>query len=1492
MYKRKKTFPLASSTLLSTGPPGSQAGPSSSTALSQTSAAGNSSSSSPSADRPSPLRAKSTSSESSLFTTEGTEGFVPPSFEKENLPIPHEHVRPTVAPAATGRRSVQEVLDMLTSPQSSQGSPGRSPNKRRRLDMPPSRLGLNYMEDVLYKAGFDFGRENEPNVLRKDQSVFVIEVAKILKEGSLTRNVEEFMRLLSKRLDEKTHFKAALTKTKTDSGLDVSHGDTQESLLRLLLTVDAIQPHLMNLLLDKMAEYIVPDSDSSDADERFMWVRVILRTMTYLNHIVNPSKIIKTLFDVIHSAPDVMIQTEIVTSIPDVTCDDQRDDVAQELINLMKAEPKLAPAVISALENIGLSGEVLYQVQISLIKSLRTAPPDQIPAFVKFIIRQADGAHVDEIINGLRSELVICQASDSSSSQIAAVKKVDVSSILILVFEMIRDAILMSRGLAKSWLKNIGRLKPNKKQRPMDIAMLLIIYACPDQSKMKLVEAVFKSKIKEGTFKEDLIDETVEALSEILKAHFSELLKLLSLLLNSPDIRVSKFAAHFLLMCFSKLDSLHCRMIILQLLENFRLNSKHMKNVLDLLHDLTVKFPSKVANYVTLIMLLLDPLPDLKVIEARQLMDIICSIAWAEETDMSSLQDEIAMMVQKQLRCPDSKVFRIGVVSTLMVIKHLTCVNENDANDTPISDAGQDSIILSSRSEKAFSFLEMILQASGSNPEIHVLAYDQLAYVIMNSENMDKSFMKKVSQVMQGTLQNYYIIATSDFSKKNDDLDEKLQFCLDTDLDDPVVLNLCDVVVNEIRRTHSFQEHRTVALPALFRAIRTLELADLAEIDALLGCAISLPCPSIYAKFASQDVFVQKVALDCLFHTCNWFREAINSFVYLVKDGSPEKIIMRLRAIVHLQRLIARCLPQVANYSPPSCNVDPSSGLCEKTKKITHVRKKGKKKVDKDKTTAENDNEDDAADEPSIVESDAEDEPLVAVEFSTFRGCLRELDFDVCLVLTLPLILTPEPPKDGNFSPQFGPSELLMMLEDLSAKLKYCLGAKKRIGFQKTLTVGFDNLSSTSLEIIVKNTAKLIGHLCTHLNKIVEYLHNLITVHDSCYDAAGMFVSGSSEIKQCAAMTFDVLDTFFSWSGLKSDVYIKFLLRALMKVAAKPIEKNQSISVNYAVQQAIEYLKTISRCVLDITSAVNLTNLIQTLAALQEDGEDDFVEIDTVSVCERFLRRRWYDFKGGEEKGPGVNQQLAKLLESYYTQSGLSAISSSLTTLSEETKELGRNSNLASFPQFNRLNLNVFIKIACKSLAIVIKKEIEDKDVRGQLKVWEAAVSCLQSLVIVVKNEDGIANLRQFVKGCLPVLRLFQSSGMQACSVLFKLEVTTVSQTIKNLQVVTRYVQNVCNYSKVVKDRTLIQQLPSIRGVLEQILLSVKNIMLQNNCTDAFFMGSMRNKDHHGEVIPSQQDTEEDSETVHNDNENDVPDEEISAILDEDASPPRISDAR
>lgn len=56
----------------------------------------------------------------------------------------------------------------------------------------------------------------------------------------------------------------------------------------------------------------------------------------------------------------------------------------------------------------------------------------------------------------------------------------------------------------------------------------------------------------------------------------------------------------------------------------------------------------------------------------------------------------------------------------------------------------------------------------------------------------------------------------------------------------------------------------------------------------------------------------------------------------------------------------------------------------------------------------------------------------------------------------------------------------------------------------------------------------------------------------------------------------------------------------------------------------------------------------------------------------------------------------------------------------------------------------------------------------------------------------------------------------------------------------------------MIKDNALSNCLPNLRGILEALILKVKNVIVMNGCTDALFMGIMKNMDIKGEEILSQ----------------------------------------
>ncbi|KAG8323521.1 Fanconi anemia group D2 protein [Homalodisca vitripennis] len=249
----------------------------------------------------------------------------------------------------------------------------------------------------------------------------------------------------------------------------------------------------------------------------------------------------------------------------------------------------------------------------------------------------------------------------------------------------------------------------------------------------------------------------------------------------------------------------------------------------------------------------------------------------------------------------------------------------------------------------------------------------------------------------------------------DDVVKSSLQFFLDDDTDGAIALNLSQLVAVEADSSKPRPMMGMSCLHPLLRLLRGLEMNDLSEIDALLGCAIAMPVPAVYTEFSQLSAYQQHLALHCLFHCINWLLEVINCFAFLVKKNEPEKVLMRLRTIVWLRGLLARCLPQAMEYTPPMCHFQalpkPKLTSVEKpTKKATKKKgkKKGKKKQDGEESVLTGKDNGSQQEEEEDEEEPVEEK---AADLSKYKYYFREIDIDMWLVLTQPLTLSPSPEK-------------------------------------------------------------------------------------------------------------------------------------------------------------------------------------------------------------------------------------------------------------------------------------------------------------------------------------------------------------------------------------------------------------------------------------------------------------------------------------------------
>ncbi|CAH8663728.1 unnamed protein product [Schistosoma haematobium] len=104
--------------------------------------------------------------------------------------------------------------------------------------------------------------------------------------------------------------------------------------------------------------------------------------------------------------------------------------------------------------------------------------------------------------------------------------------------------------------------------------------------------------------------------------------------------------------------------------------------------------------------------------------------------------------------------------------------------------------------------------------------------------------------------------------------------------------------------------------------------------------------------------------------------------------------------------------------------------------------------------------------------------------------------------------------------------------------------------------------------------------------------------------------------------------------------------------------------------------------------------------------------------------------------------------------------------------------------------------------------------------------------------------LQLLLKGAMPLLNnLFRHRGV---------EVTTF---LKNTQQLTRFLQRICNHAKAYRDSQLTNQIPATRRCLETFVYKVKIMLSQNSCLEAFWLGTLKNRDLHGADLSEDNDS-------------------------------------
>uniref|UniRef100_A0A672Q9S3 Fanconi anemia group D2 protein-like n=1 Tax=Sinocyclocheilus grahami TaxID=75366 RepID=A0A672Q9S3_SINGR len=989
-----------------------------------------------------------------------------------------------------------------------------------------------------------------------------------------------------------------------------------------------------------------------------------------------------------------------------------------------------------------------------------------------------------------------------------------------LVLEVIKSAIRFQKTISEAWLKVV------------DLLVLFILHSTNANHSRRGAERVLKVKVRKGLIQENLLQKTFKGHAQVMRGYFPSILALAQGLLRSPDCFVVPFGGHMYKQAFTAFDS-YCQQEVVGSLVTHACSgvSGEVDVALELLCELVSQKPAEMSQFTVFVKGILDYMDNLTSQQIRRLFHLLSCLAFGQEQHGGHIQDDMHIVIRKQLSSTVPKYKRIGIIGAVMMVGSMGACRYSLCWCIAVFFIYTPCVM---------ALLELVRSCSESSPEAAALYYDELANLLQTCK------LDPLVQVCR-----FYVFAfpcpllcvsLSPFV-----FPASVMHNLDEDESQGgIAINLLPLMTQDQQlKTDTTQpagvkkERRVspLCLSSFFRLLRLCEevqhQGDLEEIDALLGCPLILTDMEVVEKVESLSKAEREFLCSLLFYTINWFRETVNAFC---KQNDPEmkmKVVTRIQNITYLQSLLQTCLAgtRETDYLLPQC-------VC------IHIYSSGRKRkasasknTSGDKSQLEGATE---AEDSQQNEKEKEKDAKSGVSLSSYGPFFRELDVEALSVLQCGLLsrtlLDTELHSKLREEVQLGPAELLFLLEDMWRKLDFSLASApaKKAPFLKSKTdkaVGFAHLQQKNAKEFATCCIELLPTLCTHL----ENCHNHFQVHIAGWhgvvDAPGVDVKEQQLMCSAYQLLLQVLHTTFSWAGF-SGLEHRALLKSALGVLAGRLKEDET-------DLTLDQLSRWERQCTYFLLAVMLS-------------------FPPASLARRFLCQEWVTASGEKERGNKYNDALQTLLSIYleHTDDVLKAVEEIAGEGVPELLNAAKDANSRSWPTLNRQTFLVYYKSMMAELERAVRKIPSSKQTDNQevekLLTWNLAVRDFHILINLVKMFDS----RPVLTVCLKYGRLFLESflklGMPLLDYSFKKHKEDVQSLLKTIQLSTRQLHHMCGHSKIRQDTGLTNHVPALKKNLEQFVYRVKAMLTLNHCQEAFWLGNLKNRDLKGEEILSQ----------------------------------------
>ncbi|XP_015243810.1 PREDICTED: Fanconi anemia group D2 protein isoform X3 [Cyprinodon variegatus] len=1381
--------------------------------------------------------------------------------------------------------------------------------KSRRTGHQPKEVSSEETNETVFvtfvkEAGVNLKLDGTAHEIVVDQVVFQKRIRQQLQKSPRYPGIlKEFITALEAYIENPERFKNCLFPCVPQQSEDdiCSVSSFQESLLRMLLGIEMLQTLIINTLLEKIPEFMLDGA----VDGGFDFPRMIINQLKWLDRVVDPKDLAVKLMELVSVAP-FEVQRDIITSLPEILEDSQHDDIARELNALLQENTQLTVPILDALSSLNLSSSLLTEVRDAVMATLGSVQLQDLPVVVKFILHSVSASDASEVVNNLRKKLVLEQCvlppvlqasqsrmkSKSTAGSASTTASGSSQDCVTLILDCIKSAVRFQKTISEAWLKAIESVDEVEDHKVLDLLLLFILHCTNANQSRRGAERLLKLKVRKGLIQEALLQKTFRDYSQVLRGYFPSILALAQSLVRSPDPCVVPFGGQMHRISFTVFDA-YCQQAVVGSLVTHVCSGVggEVDVALELLCNLVMEKPTEMALYAVFVKGILDYMDNLTPQQIRRLFHLLSRVAFGQQQQGSHIQDDMHIVIRKQLSSTVPKYKRIGIIGAVMIVGSMGALRSK-GKESQGGSLPQETL------RQVTALLELVKSSSESSPEAAALYYDELASLIWSS-SLDPQVQEMIGTSVLDDFQDDFVVDVGPeiagsfplpaFAMYNLD-EEESQGC--------IAINLLPLLANETQNkvdSQSGKQQKRVSplcLSPFFRLLRLCEekrhQGDLEEIDALLGCPLILTNMDVVDKVESLSKAEREFLCTLLFHTINWFREVVNAFCKQKETEMKMKVMTRLQNITFLQTLLERALAGMSGYIPPVCNFDgeTTDGMTSsfgvpvnKTKKdgTGKKRKAPGKNVPEGVSQPEEGTEADETQQQDQPEKEKEKEIRPGVSLAAYRPFFRELDMEVLSVLQCGLLsrslLDTELHTKVREEVLLGPTELAFLLEDMLHKVEFSLTAApaKRAPFLKARadkTVGFSHLQQRSTKDIASYCVQLLPALCTHLENCHNHFQTVLSENNGVVDGPSTDVEEYQLMTSGYQLLLQVINTTFSWSGFSQPGQRSLLKKALGVLAGRLKEGGPELTLDQLVRHSFEYLLNFRSTMPSLSTALCLSQLLSTLS--EKGGNPGAFREQIASLARRFLSQGWVTASGERERGSKFNETLHTLLSIYleHVDDVLKAVEEIAGEGITELINAAKDESSASWPTLSRQTFLVFYKVLMAELEKAVRrippgKMSDNSEAQSEkLLTWNLAVRDFHILVNLVKVFDSRPVLNVSLKYGRLFLESFLKLGMPLLDYSFKRHKEDVQSLLKTFQLSTRQLHHMCGHSKIHQDTSLTNHVPAVKKSLELFVYRVKAMLMLNNCQEAFWMGNLKNRNLKGEEILSQrsQGSDEDDE--------------------------------